>query len=130
MRSLLSNYFSRLKTIEDSTILDDELSENEEFDNMKTSHELTDQKDIRTLKSQLEELNMIKYIDDSDSLDSASNLMNDLSDKEEQVDYDFDQTYRQTPKNNKETNMTSETKNFNLMEMILLQSKSNKEGKF
>ena len=139
MRSLLSNYFSRLKTIEDSTILDDELSENEEFDNMKTFHDLADHTNnsTRTLKSQLEELNMIKYIDDSDSLDSASNLMNEMSDKEEQVDYNFDQTNLEKPRNNdKETNLTRKSKFFNLIEMlniqqmIVLQSKSNDEGNF
>ena len=71
MKSLLSNYFSRLKTIEDNCVGDETLSDSEETIDLKRCR-------------QRRGLDELKYIDDSDSMDSVPNLMS------ERGDYDFD----------------------------------------
>ena len=72
MKSLLSNYFNRLKTIEDNCAGDETLSDCEDVS--------IDLKRCRQRRG----LDELKYIDDSDSMDSVPNLMS------ERGDYDFD----------------------------------------
>ena len=142
MRSLLSNYFSRLKTIEDSTS-DAEFSDEEDIlkfkkisndsSSTKNIHEITE-----NMNKKLEELRMLKFIDDSDSLDSASNLMNEASGYYEN-DYGYGNNSGR--KSNQFTQTTSEQRNEacsgcynstdtpNIQQLILGQSESNREGK-
>lgn len=134
MRSLLGNYFSRLKPIEDISSI-----ENEEFEEIAASQSplinnqytgiITDH-----LKKELGDLTKIKYIDDSDSLDSATNLMNESSEME-QEDCDhvqLEQNQQVIKENNERARIRLNSnliENLNIQQLIAGQSVSNKQGK-
>ena len=118
MRSLLSSYFSRLKPIEDIATFEEEAEEDGIREN-KSSKKKANK--IRSYQS--EELKKLKYIDDSDSLDSAHNLIDESSDSREEMNYD---RFNGQIKHEK-TMQASET--LNIQNLIAVQSKSDKEGK-
>lgn len=145
MRSLLSNYFSRLKTIEDSAIDEDEFSDEEDIlkfkkvNNDNCAANKNALANVEVMNNKLEELNMLKFIDDIDSLDSASNLMNEMTGYEEN-DYDYgcnsnrkSNQCTQTIRTNSKQETCCEYSNLgdtvNIQQLVAGQSKSNREGK-
>ncbi len=125
MRSLLSSYFSRLKPIQDIATFDDEdgISDDEiaEHKTTKSKKRANQTENSCALKAQLDALNRLKYIDDSDSLDSAHNLIDESSDREE-INRDFEKINLHT----KSESLDEET---NMQQLIDGRYGSNKEGK-